>query len=100
MRCTMLNRSSVMIVRPTLNRVQNAVSVPWNAFVAAFLYYTLLAVLMLGGGRFGAPAVAGAYAMPALAYGVTVAVRLVRAAAGRFRTSSAPALTGAAHCPG
>ena len=59
-----------------------ALSVPWNAFVAAFLYYALLAVLALGGASPGVPVVATAYLAPAVMYVVTVLSRAVRAAAG------------------
>jgi len=57
------------------NRVVAAVSVPWNAFVVAFLYYTVLAAVLLGGSRAGAGAVTTAYLVPPLAYAVTLALR-------------------------
>jgi hypothetical protein len=56
-----------------------ALSVSWNAFVAAFLYYVLLAVLALGGASPGVPVVATAYLAPAVMYLVTVLSRAVRA---------------------
>lgn len=61
-----------------LTNLLSAVSVPWNAFVAAFLYYTLLAVLALGGSSPGTGFVAGAYAMPPVMYGATLMLRLAR----------------------
>ena len=64
-----------------------AVAVPWNAFVAAFLYYVLLAVLAFGGASPGVPVVATAYLAPAVIYVVTLLSRSVRAGAawlGRF----------------
>jgi hypothetical protein len=60
------------------SRLQTLVVVPWNAFIAAFLYYTFLTVLAVGGTSPGAPMVVGAYGIPVGAYTVTVAVRLVR----------------------
>ncbi len=60
-------------------RLTNAATVPWNAFVAAFLYYTVLAAVLLGGGRVGGPMVATAYLAPALAYGVRFVLRMGRA---------------------
>ncbi len=66
-----------------LARVAEAVSLPWNAFVAAFLYYTLLAALALGGASVRGPVVAGAYSMPLAVWAATVAVRLARSAAAR-----------------
>jgi hypothetical protein len=66
-----------------LHRVGEAVSLPWNAFVVAFLYYSLLAVLALGGSSARGSVVAGAYGMPVAVWAVTVAIRLVSAAAAR-----------------
>jgi hypothetical protein len=51
--------------------------VPWSGFVAAFLYYTLLTTLLLGGVSPAAPVVAMSYVAPLLAYGAWLAVRLV-----------------------
>jgi hypothetical protein len=53
-------------------------SVPWNAFVAAFLYYTLLALLSLGGLSPSASTVAAAYAAPVIVYGLVLVARAVR----------------------
>ena len=51
------------------------VSLPWNAFVGGFLYYTLLAVLALAGLSPSVAIVATAYLAPAVAYLVYVAGR-------------------------
>jgi hypothetical protein len=67
----------------TLARIGDMVAIPWNAFVAAFLYYSLLAVLALGGTSARGPVVAGAYGMPVAMWAVTVAVRLIRAGGAR-----------------
>jgi hypothetical protein len=67
----------------TLARIGDMVSMPWNSFVAAFLYYTLLAALALGGSSARGPVVAGAYGMPLVIWATTIAIRVVRAAAAR-----------------
>jgi hypothetical protein len=72
-------------------RIAAAVSVPWHAFVAAFLYYTVLAAVLLGGGRVGAPMVTTAYLAPALAYLVTLAVRFAQRGLA-FARDAAPML--------
>lgn len=71
-------------------RLVAALSVPWHAFVAAFLYYTVLASVLLGGARVGAPAVATAYAAPVLAYAVSLALRLGQGAMARIGFGAAP----------
>ncbi len=86
-----------MIVRSTLNKLTTLVSVPWNSFVAAFLYYTLLAAMVLGGSNPGNAAVAGAYAMPPIVYAATILLRLYRAAAGWLHARWQQGLTRAAH---
>jgi hypothetical protein len=73
----------------TLARIGDMVSMPWNAFVAAFLYYSLLAVLALGGSSARGPVVAGAYGMPVVVWAVTVAIRLVAAAGARVTALAA-----------
>ncbi len=88
-----------MIFRSTLNKLTTLVSVPWNSFVAAFLYYTLLAAMVLGGNNPGNAAVAGAYAMPPVVYGATIMVRLVRAASAWVFAHRPRGLTPAAHTP-
>lgn len=67
--------------RSALRAPLAALSVSWNAFVAAFLYYVLLAVLALGGASPGVPVVATAYLAPPLMYAVTLLSRAVRAGA-------------------
>lgn len=66
-----------------LNRAIDMVSMPWNAFVAAFLDHSLLAVLALGGSTARGPVVAGAYGMPVAIWAITVGIRLVGAASAR-----------------
>jgi hypothetical protein len=53
---------------------------PWNAFVAAFLYYALLALLSVGGVSPSGAVVATAYLAPVVAYAVVVTFRLMGAA--------------------
>jgi hypothetical protein len=67
--------------RSALRAPLAALSVSWNAFVAAFLYYVLLAVLALGGASPGVPVVATAYLAPPVMYAVTLLSRAVRAGA-------------------
>jgi hypothetical protein len=75
LRCIMNSSSAVS----RLIHLAAAFSVPWNAFVAAFLYYSLLAVLALGGSNPGAGMVAGAYAVPPVMYVATMMLRVTRA---------------------
>ncbi len=77
-----------------MRRARGVVEMPWNAFVAAFLYYTLLAMLALGGTSARGSVVAGAYGAPVVAWGLTIAVRLVRAAWDRAASlASRPVIT-------
>jgi hypothetical protein len=52
--------------------------VPWNAFVAAFLYYTMLTAVALGGVSPSMAVVGTAYLAPVVAYAVTILARLPR----------------------
>lgn len=54
-----------------------ALTDPWNAFVIAFLYFALLAILALAGLSPELPVVVTAYAAPFVAYAVFVIARLV-----------------------
>ena len=67
-----------------LARVSALVAVPWNAIVVAFLYYTLLAALVLGGSSARGPVVAGAYGGPILVWAIAIGIRLVRQATARL----------------
>jgi hypothetical protein len=97
LRCDMSFRSLIMTNRDILRAVAAAVSVSWNAFVAAFLYYTLLAVLALGGTSPGVPVVATAYLAPPVMYLVTLLSRAVRAGAGWAGSLAAQARLRNAH---
>jgi hypothetical protein len=69
------------------SRIQAAaalVTVPWNAFVAAFMYYTLLTALVLGGISPSLAVVGTAYLAPIVAYFVTIAARLIGHATHRM----------------
>jgi hypothetical protein len=48
--------------------VLTAVSVPWNAFIAAFLYYVLLALVVVGDADFSPLVMAVAYLVPVVCY--------------------------------
>ncbi len=74
-----------------------ALSVSWNAFVAAFLYYALLAVLALGGASPGIPVVATAYLAPPVMYLVTLLSRAVRAGSLWLQSATASARIRDAH---
>lgn len=82
---------------PKLNQVTALAAVPWNAFVAAFMYYTLLAALALSGTQFGSVTVGAAYGVAPAVYGVTLALRLVRGAGAWLKSNHASGLTSAAH---
>jgi predicted benzoate:H+ symporter BenE len=45
-----------------------AVSVPWNAFVGAFLYFTVLTAVVIGGADFSRLVMAVAYLLPVSLY--------------------------------
>lgn len=62
-----------------LARLVKAFAMPWNAFVAAFLYYTLLAMIVLGGVSPGIPVVATAYLAPLVIYLAVLANRALQA---------------------
>jgi hypothetical protein len=59
--------------------LRDAVALPWNAFVAAFLYYTLLTVVVIGGADLGAGVMAVAYILPPALYAGLLLARAVRA---------------------
>jgi hypothetical protein len=62
------------------SRIQAAAAlftVPWNAFVVAFMYYTLLTLLSLGGMSPTLAVVGTAYLAPVVAYVVTIAARIL-----------------------
>jgi len=60
-------------------RLAAAVSVPWNAFIAAFLYYTLLTLASIGLAELPTLFVAISYLLPLALYAGVLIVRAVRA---------------------
>jgi hypothetical protein len=96
LRCDMTFRSYHMSYS-TLRAANAALSVSWNAFVAAFLYYVVLAVLALGGASPGVPVVATAYLAPPVMYAVTLLSRAARAGAVWLQGIAAQARTRDAH---
>ncbi len=62
-------------------QILSAVMVPWNAFVAAFLYYTILTLLVLGIANLPALFIAVAYLLPVGLYAGLLASRAIRALA-------------------
>jgi len=63
------------------HKVVAAVSPPWNGFVAAFLYYTLLTLITIGGVDLSFAFMVVSYALPVAAYGALLATRAARALA-------------------
>ncbi len=61
-----------------MSRILNAVAVPWPAFVAAFLYYTLLTLVVIG--MADLPAIfLVSYGLPVALYVIVLGARAVRA---------------------
>jgi hypothetical protein len=73
-------------MKQAIHTIATVFTVPWNVFVAAFLYYTLLAVLALSGLSPSTAVVATAYLAPAVAYGVYVAARMAAASVQGVQT--------------
>ncbi len=63
------------------NTVLAAVAVPWDAFVGAFLYYTLLTLIAIGVNDLSNGFMAVSYLLPVGLYVVTLVTRAVRALA-------------------
>ena len=61
-------------------RLAHAFALPWTAFVAAFLYYTVLTLIAIGVADLPATFIA-AYGLPVVAYVLVLAGRGVRALA-------------------
>jgi len=55
--------------------------VPWNGFVAAFLYFVLLTAAVIGGADFSRLVMAVAYLLPVSLYAVVLASRALHALA-------------------
>ena len=60
------------------------VAVPWSMFVAAFLYFTLLTLLAIGGVELTDRFVVVAYGLPAALYGVVLVTRVGRSVVSVF----------------
>jgi small-conductance mechanosensitive channel len=67
-------------MRDTVKAAGVFVALPWGVFVAAFLYYTLLAMIALGGVSPSLAVVFTVYLAPVVAYGVVLAFRTIAAA--------------------
>ncbi len=61
-------QSSHRVAARNAHAVLAAFSLPWNAFVAAFLYYVLLALLVVGDAGFSPLVMAAAYLVPVVCY--------------------------------
>ena len=60
-------------------RLASGVSLPWSAFVAVFLYFTVVTACVIGGADFTPPVMAVAYLLPASLYLGILASRAVHA---------------------
>lgn len=60
-------------------KLVSALSVPWNAFIAAFLYYTVLTLIAIGLAGLSDAFMAAAYGLPVAAYGALLLARGARA---------------------
>jgi len=81
LRCKMMRWSGVMSAGKFGQAFVAAVSVPWNAFVAAFLYFTLLTAAVIGGADFSFLVMAFAYLLPVSLYAAVLASRALHALA-------------------
>ncbi len=68
-------------LRPFSAALLHALLVPWDAFVAAFLYYVGLTLLAIGVANLPVLFVAVAYLLPVVAYVGLLVMRAVRALA-------------------
>ena len=73
----MMHVQEGVVNTPVSHRIAASFVVPWSGFVAAFLYYALLAALLLGGVSPQAATVGLAYVAPVLAYAVWLASRMM-----------------------
>ncbi len=67
--------------RASHRKLLSAVAMPWNAFVAAFLYYVGLTLLAIGVADLPTMFVAVTYLLPVAAYAGLLGTRAVRALA-------------------
>ncbi len=63
----------------TFSRALAIVAVPWNGFVAAFVFYTLLTIVAISGAEPPVALMAIAYALPVCVYAAVLALRAARA---------------------
>lgn len=62
----------------TTARALSLVAVPWNAFVGAFVYYTVLTIVAISGAEPPVTVMAIAYALPLAAYAAILVLRAGR----------------------
>jgi hypothetical protein len=74
----------------TLQNIGNALALPWDLFVAAFVYYTLLTALVLGVADLAVAFVAVAYLAP-VAVGAAILVARALRALARLQIDISPA---------
>ncbi len=61
-------QSSSITVAASARAVLAVVSIPWNSFVAVFLYYVMLALFVIGDAGFSPLVMALAYLVPVMGY--------------------------------
>jgi hypothetical protein len=66
------------IAQPKTSALIELIAVPWDAFVGAFLYFTLLTLVLLGGADLSAPVLAAAYLAVPVAYALLITGRLAQ----------------------
>jgi hypothetical protein len=75
----MMIRSAAMSASRIGQGFVSAVAVPWNAFVAAFLYFTLLTAATIGGADFSRLTMAVVYLLPFSLYAAMLVSRALHA---------------------
>jgi hypothetical protein len=79
LRCKMMRWSGVMTAGKFVQASVAAVSVPWNAFVGAFLYFTLVTAAVIGGADFSRLVMAVVYLLPVSLYAAVLVSRALHA---------------------
>ncbi len=60
-------------------RIGRSLALPWNGFVALFVYVTLLTATVIGGADLSVPAMLAAYLLPVAVYAAILVSRAVHA---------------------
>jgi hypothetical protein len=73
-----MKQEASMFIR-AIRATVSFLAVPWDAFVAAFLYYAVLTLVVLGGADPSLPLLGAAYLAVPAAYALVLAARVSRA---------------------